>query len=139
MYESAHLISSRTTTEFAEFPMDSTADYPSHRALIRYFRESEKAGRHFMLAWLATGITSAITWRGATFFPPVIEPVFFLAMTPLTLLPYVIDRLYHRRFGSAAWVMFIFPVAATAVDQVVVVAAVDVVLAGGAAVVEKEA
>ena len=28
MYESAHLISSRTTTEFAEFPMDSTADYP---------------------------------------------------------------------------------------------------------------
>lgn len=39
MYESAHLISSRTTTEFAEFPMDSTADYPSHRTLIRYFRD----------------------------------------------------------------------------------------------------
>ncbi|MBW9094561.1 NAD(P)/FAD-dependent oxidoreductase [Microbacterium jejuense] len=38
MYESAHLISSRTTTEFAEYPMDSTADYPSHRELIRYFR-----------------------------------------------------------------------------------------------------
>ncbi|MBD3941940.1 NAD(P)/FAD-dependent oxidoreductase [Microbacterium sp. NEAU-LLC] len=39
MYESAHLISSRTTTEFAEFPMASTADYPSHRELIRYFRD----------------------------------------------------------------------------------------------------
>ena len=39
MYESAHLISSRTTTEFAEFPMRSTADYPSHRELIAYFRE----------------------------------------------------------------------------------------------------
>lgn len=39
MYESAHLISSRTTTEFAEFPMDSRADYPSHRTLIRYFRD----------------------------------------------------------------------------------------------------
>jgi len=38
MYESAHLISSRTTTEFSEYPMDSTADYPSHRELIRYFR-----------------------------------------------------------------------------------------------------
>ncbi|WP_353828654.1 flavin-containing monooxygenase [Agromyces sp. SYSU T0242] len=38
MYESAHLISSRTTTEFAEFPMDSTADYPGHRELLRYFR-----------------------------------------------------------------------------------------------------
>jgi hypothetical protein len=39
MYESAHLISSRTTTQFAEFPMDTAADYPSHRTLIRYFRE----------------------------------------------------------------------------------------------------
>lgn len=39
IYESAHLISSRTTTEFAEFPMRSTADYPSHRELIEYFRE----------------------------------------------------------------------------------------------------
>ena len=38
MYESAHLISSRTTTEFAEFPMDSDADYPSHRVLRDYFQ-----------------------------------------------------------------------------------------------------
>ncbi|MFC7789274.1 flavin-containing monooxygenase [Microbacterium sp. MAHUQ-60] len=37
MYESAHLISSRTTTEFTEFPMDSTADYPGHRVLKSYF------------------------------------------------------------------------------------------------------
>ncbi|WP_091225860.1 NAD(P)/FAD-dependent oxidoreductase [Microbacterium sp. 3J1] len=39
MYESAHLISSRTTTEFAEFPMRSTVDYPGHRALLQYFRQ----------------------------------------------------------------------------------------------------
>ena len=39
MYESAHLISSRTTTQFTEFPMDDAADYPSHRTLIRYFRD----------------------------------------------------------------------------------------------------
>lgn len=39
MYESAHLISSRTTTEFAEFPMRSSVDYPGHRALHEYFRE----------------------------------------------------------------------------------------------------
>lgn len=37
VYESAHLISSRTTTEFAELPMDSAADYPGHRELHRYF------------------------------------------------------------------------------------------------------
>lgn len=39
VYESAHLISSKTTTQFTEFPMaDSVADYPSHRELVAYFR-----------------------------------------------------------------------------------------------------
>lgn len=37
MYESAHLISSRTTTEFTEFPMRSKVDYPSHQVLKQYF------------------------------------------------------------------------------------------------------
>ncbi len=38
VYESAHLISSRTTTQFTEFPMKETvADYPSHRELLAYF------------------------------------------------------------------------------------------------------
>jgi len=46
MYESAHLISSRTTTEFAEFPMKTDADYPSHRTLIEYFRDYAE---HFRL------------------------------------------------------------------------------------------
>ncbi|MDP3525564.1 MAG: NAD(P)-binding domain-containing protein [Hoeflea sp.] len=39
MYETAHLISSKTMTEFADFPMDShVAEYPSHRELKHYFR-----------------------------------------------------------------------------------------------------
>lgn len=39
VYHSAHLISSKKTTEFTEFPMpDAVADYPSHRELHRYFR-----------------------------------------------------------------------------------------------------
>ncbi|MFA0811154.1 flavin-containing monooxygenase [Microbulbifer epialgicus] len=39
MYESAHLISSRKMTEFAEFPMEmGVADYPSHREMHNYFR-----------------------------------------------------------------------------------------------------
>lgn len=46
MYESAHLISSRTTTEFAEFPLRSTVDYPGHRALRQYF---EDYAEHFDL------------------------------------------------------------------------------------------
>ncbi|WP_114422319.1 flavin-containing monooxygenase [Nocardioides houyundeii] len=40
VYDSAHLISSRTTTEFTEFPMaPGVADYPSHRELLRYFND----------------------------------------------------------------------------------------------------
>lgn len=39
MYESAHLISSRTTTEFAEFPMQSRVDYPGHPVLRQYFQD----------------------------------------------------------------------------------------------------
>ena len=39
VYESAHLISSKRTTEFKEFPMpQGTADYPSHRELLDYFK-----------------------------------------------------------------------------------------------------
>ncbi|MBO9516132.1 MAG: NAD(P)/FAD-dependent oxidoreductase, partial [Variovorax sp.] len=40
VYQSAHLISSKRTTEFSEFPMaDSVADYPSHTELRRYFSD----------------------------------------------------------------------------------------------------
>ncbi|WP_137702108.1 flavin-containing monooxygenase [Marimonas lutisalis] len=40
MYESAHLISSKHMTEFADFPMrDEVAEYPSHREMKRYFDE----------------------------------------------------------------------------------------------------
>lgn len=40
MYESAHLISSKTTTAYDEFPMrDGIADYPSHRDMRAYFND----------------------------------------------------------------------------------------------------
>ncbi len=48
VYESAHLISSKRMTEFAEFAMaDTVADYPSHRELCAYFRAF---AQHFGLA-----------------------------------------------------------------------------------------
>lgn len=38
MYDSAHLISSKRMTEFADFPMsDEAAEYPSHREMKKYF------------------------------------------------------------------------------------------------------
>ena len=83
---------------------------------IRFFRESDKAGRSFLLMWVASAAASAISWNGATFFPPAMEIGFFLLMTPISLIPYVIDRLYYRRFGSAAWLTLVFPIAMTAVD-----------------------
>ncbi len=47
MYQSAHLISSKRTTEFQEFPMrDEVAQYPHHRELKRYFQDY---ARHFEL------------------------------------------------------------------------------------------
>lgn len=47
MYEGAHLISSKTMTEFKEFPMeDSVAAYPDHRAMRSYF---QSYAQHFDL------------------------------------------------------------------------------------------
>jgi hypothetical protein len=40
MYDSAHLISSKGTTQFSEFPMrDEVAPYPHHSEMRRYFRD----------------------------------------------------------------------------------------------------
>lgn len=40
MYESAHLISSKTMTEFKDFPMKKeVADYPSHAEMFNYFKD----------------------------------------------------------------------------------------------------
>lgn len=83
---------------------------------IRFFRESDKAGRNFLLMWVASAVASAISWQGATFFPPALEIGFFLLMTPLSLIPYVIDRMYYRRFGAAVWLTLVFPIAMTATD-----------------------
>ncbi len=87
--------------------------------VIRFFRESDKAGRNFLLLWLVSAIPTIISWNGATFFAnihPAAEAAFFFVMTPLGLIPYVIDRMYYRRFGSSAWLTFIYPIAATAMD-----------------------
>ena len=72
VYESAHLISSKHTTEFTEFPMrPEVADYPSHRDMRQYFFDfAEHFGlrQHF---WFGTrvlrvepvGEGSAPLWR----------------------------------------------------------------------------
>ncbi|GAA4726138.1 NAD(P)-binding domain-containing protein [Isoptericola chiayiensis] len=59
VYESAHLISSRTTTEFTELPMDSRVDYPNHRELLRYFRtyaDTFDLRRHYRFGTRVTAV-----------------------------------------------------------------------------------
>ncbi|WP_289042442.1 NAD(P)-binding domain-containing protein [uncultured Aliiroseovarius sp.] len=48
MYDSAHLISSKTMTEFTDYPMrEEVAEYPSHHEMKRYFHEfAEKYDLH---------------------------------------------------------------------------------------------
>nr|WP_321508548.1 NAD(P)-binding domain-containing protein [uncultured Celeribacter sp.] len=73
MYETAHLISSKTMTEFRDFPMeDGVAEYPSHREMARYFRafaEHFDLKRHYRFGAEVTGITPIGTdgdgWRVA--------------------------------------------------------------------------
>ncbi len=86
---------------------------------LRFFRDSEKAGRNFLLLWVATALPIIISWQGATFMSlihPTAEAGFFFLTAPLGLIPYVVDRLYYRRFGSPFWLTLVFPVAATAMD-----------------------
>ena len=86
---------------------------------IRFFRDSERAGRNFLLLWLATALPLIISWNGATFMysmSPAVEAAFFFLTVPLGLIPYVVDRMYHRRFGSSIWTTLAFPVSATAID-----------------------
>ncbi|KAJ01631.1 flavin-containing monooxygenase [Sulfitobacter mediterraneus] len=77
MYETAHLISSKTMTEFADFPMrEDVAEYPSHSEMKRYFRDFAKhydlyTKYHFnteVLSAVPLGATGAgwrVTWRDA--------------------------------------------------------------------------
>lgn len=74
MYESAHLISSRTTTQFTEFPMpDGTPDYPGHADLKRYFTkfvDEFDLGRRFRFDTEVVSVTRVdgkweVAWRNS--------------------------------------------------------------------------
>ncbi|WAP53129.1 NAD(P)/FAD-dependent oxidoreductase [Arthrobacter sp. ATA002] len=74
VYESAHLISSKTTTEFAEYPMPAgTPDYPGHSHLKQYFRgyaETFGLRRHIRFSTRITGAVPSgdggwtVAWEG---------------------------------------------------------------------------
>jgi len=84
--------------------------------VLRFYRMSEKPWLDFLLLWLATAIPLIVSWNGATFFPGLGEIGFFLAVAPIALIAVVIDRYFHVRIPDSAWMLFIFPIAATALD-----------------------
>jgi len=84
--------------------------------VLRFYRQSDKPWLDFLLLWLATAIPLIVSWNGATFFPGLGEVGFFLAVAPIALIAVVIDRYFHVRFPDSAWMLFIFPIAATALD-----------------------
>ncbi|WP_120504913.1 flavin-containing monooxygenase [Sulfitobacter mediterraneus] len=77
MYETAHLISSKTMTEFADFPMrEDVAEYPSHTEMKQYFKDFAAhydlySKYHFnaeVLSAVPLGAAGAgwrVTWRDA--------------------------------------------------------------------------
>jgi apolipoprotein N-acyltransferase len=90
---------------------------------IRFFRDSKKGWSAFLWLWLASVVPLVIAWNGATamhLLHPLAEPIFFAAMAPISLIPYVVDRLYYRRWAIGETVPFrltlVFPVCVTAVD-----------------------
>ena len=90
---------------------------------VRFYRDSKKGGRAFLWLWLAVAISAIITWNGATalrFLHPMAEPIFFIVIASITLIPYVVDRLYYRRWTkggvSPFWLTLVYPVSVTAID-----------------------
>ena len=64
---------------------------------MRFFRKSEKSGRDFLFLWVFTAVAICIAEHGVTPFnnlSPFAEPIFYFLITPVGLLPYVIDRFY---------------------------------------------
>lgn len=84
--------------------------------LLRFYRQSNRPWLDFLLLWVAAAIPLIVSWNGATLFPRPGEIGLFLAAAPIALIAVVIDRHFHVRFPTSAWMLFIFPIAATAID-----------------------
>ncbi|MCD4803963.1 MAG: hypothetical protein K8R16_13580 [Anaerolineales bacterium] len=90
---------------------------------LRFYRSSEKGGRAFLLLWVASAVPTIIAWNNATamgFLHPFAEPIFFTLLAPITLIPFVIDRVYYRRWaqnGISPFLMtLVYPISVAAVD-----------------------
>lgn len=84
--------------------------------LLRFYRQSSRPWLDFLLLWVATAIPLIVSWNGATFFPRIGEIGFFLVAAPISLIAVALDRYFHTRFPTSTLMLFVFPIAATALD-----------------------
>lgn len=92
---------------------------------LKFYRSSGKGGRAFLLLWMATVIPSLFVLRGVTIFSfyfPLVEAMIVLVSSAVMMLPYMIDRLFNRRWTNQESHSFlltlIFPVAVTALEYI---------------------
>ena len=55
--------------------------------VLRFYRQSDKPGRDFILLCLASALPPIISWTAPPFFPLFAEFGFFLAVSPISFVP----------------------------------------------------
>lgn len=92
---------------------------------IRFVRDSQSGWRDILWLWLATAVASVIssyhtTTLHITMQSEVVEPVLFATTALFLVIPFTVDRLYHRRFAQAGpgpfWLTLVYPISFTALD-----------------------
>ncbi|MDJ0825950.1 MAG: nitrilase-related carbon-nitrogen hydrolase [Rhodobacter sp.] len=90
---------------------------------IRFIRDSKSGWRAFFWIWLAAAVATIIASHHTTtlhFQSELIEPALFAVMSLPILIPFVVDRLFHRRWASGGpgpfWLTFVYPISFTAMD-----------------------
>ncbi|MFK7805649.1 MAG: nitrilase-related carbon-nitrogen hydrolase [Anaerolineae bacterium] len=92
---------------------------------IRFYRDSDRGVRGYLAIWLGLSAAAAISWHQTTALRemgPFAEPLMFTAISLLTAVPYVIDRIFYRRWAQDGkqpfWLTLIYPISFTAIDYI---------------------
>ncbi len=87
-------------------------------ALGLYIIHRTSARWGFLLLYIAIFVPTSIGWYGAVPFPMPIYPIFMLFNAFVATLPFLFDRLLTPRLGQHFATTLLFPIAATAVEYV---------------------
>ena len=92
---------------------------------IRFFRNCETGWHPFLWLWVATAMASIIasfhtTTLHISYQSELIEPALFAATAIFFVIPFAVDRMFHRRWAgggsSPFWLTLVYPISYTALD-----------------------